>query len=515
MEVRVGFDLAYISPELILSIGGILAILVGLGARSMLMPKRLGIFSPEAFSLIVLAAAFVPTIMLLKDPVALHGIAQFVTGQEKYGLLAVDGLAIFFKIIALVSTGIVILMSIDYFRGTSFHRGEYYALLIFAALAITVLAASTDMIMIYLSLEFLSITSYILTGYLKKNVRSNEAALKYFIYGSVAAAVMIYGMSILYGITGTTNILVIAEKAHAHALSGPLLYLSTLLILIGFGFKIALVPAHQWAPDVYEGAPTPITAFLSVGSKAAGFAVLVRFLGTSVTAADAFNWVPLIVILSGLTMTIGNLTALPQRNIKRMLAYSSIAQAGYLLLGVAALGSAVDPAARQLAIQSILLYLLVYLFMNLGAFAVVTLLGMRLKSDNIEDYGGLVKRAPWAAVSMLFFMLSLAGIPPTAGFLGKFYLFLAAIKIAQQPGGSALLWLSVVAIINTVVSVYYYFNVVREMFFGEEKQTTPLFSTPALNAVIGVALIMTVLVLVFSQTFGLFTQSTSSMLSGL
>jgi proton-translocating NADH-quinone oxidoreductase chain N len=336
--------------------------------------------------------------------------------------------------------------------------------------------------------------------------------VKYFVYGSVAAAVMIYGMSILYGLTGTTNILAIADIMRAHPLPGPAMYLAVVLILVGFGFKIAMVPFHQWAPDTYEGAPTPITAFLSVGSKAAGFAVLVRFLGSSIVNSGAFHWTPLIIVLSGITMTVGNLIAIPQNNIKRMLAYSSIAQAGYLLLGVATLGLSTNAESRTAAVQSILLYLFVYLFMNLGAFAVVTLLGTRLGSDDMRDYAGMIKRAPWAAVSMLFFMLSLAGIPPTAGFLGKFYLFFAAIKVAQETGSSALMWLSVVAIANTVVSVYYYFNIVRQMFFGQEKIEKPIQTPNALKLAIGATLVMTVLILVLSPVFLEFAKHTAGML---
>lgn len=509
------YNLSYIWPELILAVGGILTLVVGLGARSRTTPKRLGLLTPEVISLLVLIAAFVPAVMLMRNGVALRGVSQFVTGGEGYGMLAVDGLAVFFKIIAILSTAIVVLLSFDYFRGTSIHRGEYYALLVFATLAVTTLAASTDLVMIYLSLEFLSLASYILTGYLKRDPKSNEAALKYFLYGSIAAAVMIYGMSMLYGLTGSTNIYTISHALTAHPANRPLMFLSTLLVLAGFGFKVSMVPFHQWAPDTYEGAPTPVTAFLSVGSKAAGFAVLIRVLGSSITTAGVFDWSMLIIVLAGLTMTVGNLMAIPQTNAKRMLAYSSIAQAGYLLLGVAAIGVASTPQARTAAVQGILLYIFAYLFMNLGAFGVVTLLGVRLGSDEMSDYAGLAKRAPWAAAAMLFFMLSLAGIPPTAGFLGKFYLFFAAIKTAQQAGSSALLWLSVIAVANTVVSVYYYFNIVRIMYFGEPKNDKPVIAGSAMKLVLGLTFAMTILVLIFSPTFVEFARQSATMLAGI
>jgi len=496
----VNFNLFYISPELILAGGGIAALAAGLGVRKWSKPGRIGLLSPEVVSLTVLMAALVPSVMLLAMSSVL-GVSQFG------GVMAVDGLAIFFKMIAIVSTAIVAFLAIDYFKEIPFHRGEFYALLVFAALAIACLAASTDLIMIYLSLEFLSITSYILAGYLKQDPKSNEAAVKYFLYGAISAAVMIYGMSMLYGLTGTTNILAISDALRGvgeNESSHHLLFLSTVLVLVGFGFKIAMVPFHQWAPDTYEGAPTPVTAFLSVGSKAAGFAVLVRVLSTSITH-DVFNWTPWIIALSGITMTVGNLVAIPQLNIKRMLAYSSIAQAGYLLLGVAAM------AYSPLAVPAILLYVFIYLFMNLGAFAVVTILSARLKSDDIRDYAGLMRRAPVAAVAMVIFLLSLAGIPPTAGFLAKFYLFAAAI----QSGNTAVFWLTIVAIANTVVSVYYYMNVVRQMFFAEAKETAPLIPSRPLNFAIGLTLAMTLVVLLYPQPFIQMANRSAAMLAGM
>jgi NADH-quinone oxidoreductase subunit N len=283
-----------------------------------------------------------------------------------------------------------------------------------------------------------------------------------------------------------------------------ILFVSTLLILVGFGFKVAMVPFHQWAPDAYEGAPTPITAFLSVGSKAAGFAVILRVLST-VLSPHIINWTPMMMGISGLTMTIGNLTAIPQVNIKRMLAYSSIGQAGYLLIGVAAI------RYSPLAVQATLLYLFIYLFMNLGAFAVVTMVSARINSDDIRDYAGLIKRAPFAAASMFFFLLSLAGIPPTAGFLAKFYMFYAAIL----PQDGRLLTLVIVAIANAVISVYYYMNVVRLMFFVKPKDETPLTPFPAMNIVIALMLAATLIIFLFPETFIELARSSARMLSAM
>jgi len=484
------FNLFYISPELILALGGLMVLAVGLAARR---GRKLGIISPEILSLAVLAGALVPTIMFFSRAHVMKGIPQFVLSGMKSGMMAVDGLAVFFKIIAILSTAIVIFLSMEYFKGLDFHRGEYYALLIFATLAITMLAASTDLIMIYLSLEFLSITSYVLVGYMKKDPKSNEAAVKYFLYGSIAAAVMLYGMSILYGFTGTTNILSIAESLLSYTLDiGPthILFLATLFVLVGFGFKVSMVPFHHWAPDAYEGAPTPITAFLSVGSKAAGFAVIARVLATSIRP-DVLWWAPLVMILSGVTMTIGNLVAIPQMNIKRMLAYSSIAQAGYILLGISAM------AYTPTALTAVIIYIFIYLFMNLGAFTVVTLLSAKLKSDHLKDYAGLIRRAPIHAVALAVFLLSLAGIPPTAGFLAKFYLFLAAVN-AQD---NQILWLTIVALANTVISIYYYMNVARLMFFREPASLEPIPQSRPLNFVLGLTLAMTFIILLYPRPF--------------
>ena len=500
-EVSLDFNIVYISPELILAVGGMLVLAVSLGYRKWAVPGKVTPLSPEMLSILVLAAALAASIFLATKPGVHKGVSQFG------GLMAVDALAVLFKIIAAFSAIVVAVLAIDYFQGMRIHRGEFYALLIFAVLAINSLAASTDMIMIYLSIEFLSITSYVLVGYLKQDPRSNEAAVKYFLYGAVAAAVMLYGMTILYGISATTNIremnAIFTRITPAH-LPSHILFLAALMIMIGFGFKIAMVPFHQWAPDAYEGAPTPITAFLSVASKAAGFAVIVRVFSTALHP-DMVNWGPVMMVLSGFTMSVGNLTAIPQVNIKRMLAYSSIGQAGYLLIGIAAI------RYSPLAIPATLLYLFIYVFMNLGAFAVVTLVSTRINSDDIRDYAGLAKRAPFAAASMVFFLLALAGIPPTAGFLAKFYLFSAAI----QPQDGHLLALTIVAIANAVISVYYYMNVVRVMFFVKAKDETPLAPSPAMNFVVGLTLAATLVILLYPQPFIELAHASAKMLAAM
>jgi proton-translocating NADH-quinone oxidoreductase chain N len=365
------------------------------------------------------------------------------------GIYTVDLFAFFFKIMAITSTGLVVLSAIEFMRGRTPYRGEFYTLFLFAALAIGLIAAATDLIMIYIAIELLSITSYVLTGYLREDPKSNEAAIKYFLYGAVASAAMLYGMSLLYGVTGSTNLSGIAMAlGEAEASLHGIIFPAVILLLVGFGFKIAAVPFHQWAPDAYEGAPTPVTAFLSVGPKAAGFAVLARVFLTALPSFQP-DRVALLAGISAVTMTLGNLVAIWQKNIKRMLAYSSIAQAGYILLGVV--------ATSALGMTSLVFYLIIYLFANLGAFIVIITFSNGGGGDAIEDYAGLSQRSPALALAMLLFLLSLAGIPPLAGFVGKFYLFAAVMK-------EGFLWLVLVGVLNSIVSLYYYLQVVRQMY---------------------------------------------------
>ena len=386
------------------------------------------------------------------------------------GTYTVDPFALFFKVVAVVSTGLVVLSAIEFMRGRTPYRGEFYTLLLFTALAIGLIAAATDLILIYLAIELLSITSYILTGYLREDAKSSEAAIKYFFYGAVASAAMLYGMSLLYGATGATNLRHIAIY-FGPASAAPeslrwLIFPALVFMLAGFGFKIAAVPFHQWAPDAYEGAPTPITAFLSVGPKVAGFAVLARVFLTALPSFQP-DWVALLASISAVTMTLGNLVAIWQRNIKRMLAYSSIAQAGYILLGVV--------AASALGMTSLVLYLIIYSFTNLGAFIVVITFSNGGGGDAIEDYAGLSQRSPGLALAMMLFLLSLAGIPPLAGFVGKFYLFAAAMK-------EGFLWLVLVGVLNSIVSLYYYLQVVRQMYIIPPRTEEPVPASPALSS---------------------------------
>jgi len=390
------------------------------------------------------------------------------------GLYTVDSLVLFLKMVAVVSTGLVVLSAIEFMRGRTPYRGEFYTLLLFTALAISLIAAATDLILIYLAIELLSITSYVLTGYLREDPKSNEAAIKYFLYGAAASAVMLYGMSLLYGATGSTNLSEIATALReAEASLRGVVFPAAVLLLVGFGFKIAAVPFHQWAPDAYEGAPTPVTAFLSVGPKVAGFAVLARVFLTALPSFQPDRVVALLAGISVVTMTFGNLVALTQRNIKRMLAYSSIAQAGYILLGVV--------AASTLGMTSLVFYLIVYSFTNLGAFIVVITFSNGGGGDAIEDYAGLSQRSPGLALAMVLFLLSLAGIPPLAGFVGKFYLFAAAMK-------EGFLWLVLVGVINSIVSLYYYLQVIRQMYIIPPRTEEAIPASRALSSALLIAM---------------------------
>ena len=409
-------------------------------------------------------------------------------------MMTVDPLALFFKVIAMAGVALVILSAIDFLPARPPYVGEFYTLLVSAALAISVAVSANDLILIYLSMEFLSITSYVLTGFFKRDLRSIEGALKYFLYGAAASAVMLYGMSLLYGATGTTDLAGLAQalRGEAGRALGLLSFPAIVLLVVGFGFKASLVPFHQWAPDAYEGAPTPITAFLSTASKATGFAIMTRVLLTALPMFRTQEWVPVLAALSIVTMTLGNLVAIQQRNVKRLLAYSSIAQAGYILIGLVALADHITFNG----LSGLLLYLFAYLFTNVGAFAVVTAVESATGAVDLPDYAGLVRRSPLLAGMLLLFMLSLAGIPPTGGFLGKFLVFGAAIQ-------AKFLALAIIAIVNSAIAAFYYLNVVRYTFLepAPEGQDQAISLSPAMKTTLWVCAVMTLLIGIYAQPF--------------
>jgi NADH-quinone oxidoreductase subunit N len=374
-------------------------------------------------------------------------------------MVVIDAFAVFFKIVlALAAFGAVWLsLASKELRGQ--HAAEYYVTLVACTLGMFYMASASNLLMAYLALEFVSQTSYILSGFLKANRRSSEAALKYLIYGGVASAAMVYGMSLVFGVAGSLDYALIGERLVAGEVNSPVIFVATVLMLAGFGYKIAMVPFHMWAPDVYEGAPLPVTAFLAVGSKAAGVAMLVRFFYPGIsaftgdgnwTALAGVDWPSLMVAVAMVTMTLGNFAALRQSNVKRLLAYSSIAHAGYMLMGFVVLS---DDGLRAM-----LFYVVVYYLMNLGAFAVLMMVLNQSGREDMEGFRGLAWRGgALPAAAMAAFLFSLAGIPPFAGFIGKFYLFAAVID--QR------MWtLAVVAGLNSVVGLYYYARIVRTMY---------------------------------------------------
>jgi len=375
---------------------------------------------------------------------------------EFWRSIVLDNYAVFFKVLFAGVGIMVVLLSTDFLRGM-YAYGEYFALLLFTLLGMALLSGAVDLVTIYLAFELVSLSSYVLAGYLRRDPKSNEAALKYFLYGASASAVMIYGMSLLYGLGGSTNLLVLADRLAMNPM-GPLHALALIMVLAGLGYKIAMAPFQAWSPDVYEGAPTAVTAFLSVGPKAAGFAILMRFLLT-VAPPLVPQWQVILAALATLTMFVGNLLAIRQTNVKRMLAYSSIAHAGYMLIGVVAAGS--QPG---LGLTAVLYYLVAYLFMNLGAFAVLMIVAHNTGSEEIEGFRGLARTSLSLALVMLVFLISLTGIPPTGGFVGKLALFGAAIS------SHTWWWLGVVGLVNSAISVYYYMNIARLMFFFDSER---------------------------------------------
>jgi NADH-quinone oxidoreductase subunit N len=369
------------------------------------------------------------------------------------GTLLLDRYAVFFNVLLCLAAILTLLMSMDYLATIELHIGEYYAIVLFVTVGMVLMAAAADLIVLFLGLETMSIGVYVLAGVWRPDLRSSEAAVKYFLLGAFATGFLLFGIALIYGAFGTTTLGPVAQALESEAFAGRSLALTGMaLLLIGFAFKIAAVPFHSWAPDVYEGAPTSVTAFMAVGVKAAAFAAFVRVF-LHYFEALAVDWQAVLWVLAVLSMTAGNLAALLQTNIKRMLAYSSIAHAGYLLIGMVAAGEAGGAA--------VLYYLVTYALMSMGAFAVVIALGRRgAANENLEDYAGVGIRYPWLGGCMTVFMLSLAGIPALAGFTGKFYLFSAAVNAGY-------VGLAIIGVLNSVVSMYYYAGVLMRMFMAE------------------------------------------------
>lgn len=406
-------------------------------------------------------------------------VLGMVAGQQNTsafgGMILTDSYAVFFKVICLLGVIMTALMSEHFRRTEGMMQGEYYSLMIFSAVGMLLMASAGDLMVLYLGLELMALSIYCLVGMHKGDSRAGEAAMKYLLMGGFASAILLYGMSLVYGLTGTTNIAKIAElSTSGQLLHNPALLAALGLMIVAFCFKVAIAPFHFWTPDVYEGAPTAITAFMSVGPKAAGFAVFGRVL---LSGFPQFHdqWGPLLAMLALLTMGIGNITALCQQNIKRMLAYSAVAHAGYSLLGV------ISGTAEGLS--ATMSYLLIYGFMNMGAFAILILLASPgNRHESLEDYKGLAKTHPLAALLMLIFMFSLTGIPPTAGFVGKFYLMKAAL-------GAGYTMTVVGLVLFSSISAYFYLRVVRYMYMSDPQEDIEINYTPGISTVLGLALL--------------------------
>ena len=419
---------------------------------------------------------------LTAGALAVLGVTAFLLARQPSdaqtlfnGMIANDAFANFFKWLFVAAGALTVLVAALGKDFPAARIGDFYALLMAVVLGMFMMASATDLLMIYLSIELVSMVSYVLAGYRKGDRKAAEGSLKYVIYGGVASGVMLFGMSYLYGLTGTTSILELARRIQAIHAVGPALagtkialVVSIVFVTAGFGYKVAAVPWHMWCPDVYEGAPTPFTAFLSVGPKAAGFALALRFFHSALagpgaaglpgfaTAIAGIPWPAVVGVIAAVTMTLGNLTALGQTNLKRLLAYSSIAHAGYCLMGLSAISGR--------GIQAVMIYMLIYLVMNIGAFIVVIMVAEATGSESILDYKGLARRQPLAAIAFAIFLFSLTGLPPFAGFAGKWFLFYAVFERISGPGGVWYAMLALVGALNTAVALYYYARIVRAMF---------------------------------------------------
>ncbi|MBI4605516.1 MAG: NADH-quinone oxidoreductase subunit N, partial [Planctomycetes bacterium] len=485
----------YIGPELKLVVGAMVILLLDL-------------VLPLSFSKHLAWAAVAACLLPLAD--VAHDYSQ---SQHLFlGMVATDPFASFFKAFFLLGAVPVIVLSFLSKQLDGRRMGEYYSILLSSVFGGMLMASSTHFLMLFLSLEILSVSSYVLVGYIRSDRKGAEAALKYIIYGSIAAAILGYGLSLWYGLTGSGEIGSLAKvlwdprsggytEGALRLLTALTATFALLFIFAGFAYKMAAIPMHFWAPDVYEGAPTAITAFLSVLSKAAGFAIVLRFLQSLADSIASLepghpaaalwsmvDWRMMMIVISIVTMTLGNLAALWQTNVKRLMAYSSIAHAGYLMIGLTLLGT----ATRYSGMQTIAFYLVAYLAMNLGAFAVVILVENRLGTVDIDGYMGLGKRAPFLALSLTVFLLSLIGVPPTGGFMGKFQLFMGLIDL----GGWPYYLLAVAAVVNTAVSAYYYLKIAKAMYFDRGGEESPVAAP-----VLGHAVVLGMLVLTFYLCF--------------
>jgi NADH-quinone oxidoreductase subunit N len=450
-------DLGAIAPELELVIWGMFILIADLFIKE----KRI-------IGSIAIVGLAVSGLFLYR----LSGIEVSAYG----GMIVIDPFANFFKLLFLVAAALSIAISLKYLDIERENHGEYYALILFATMGMMFMAGAVDLVTLYIGLETMAIATYVLVGFLRSNQRSNEASMKYFLLGAFSSGILLYGMSLLYGIAGSTKFVDIAEALAQRPLSDPISLMAMMTLASGMFFKIAAVPFHQWTPDAYEGAPTSITAFMSVAVKAASFAMMVRVFMVAIYPLRP-HWVPVMAAVCVLTMTVGNIAAITQSNIKRLLAYSSISHAGYVLIGFI--------AGNQTGLLAVPMYLLIYTFTNLGAWAIVVAMRRRdVIGEHIDEMGGLFFKNPVAAILMLIFLLSLAGIPPTAGFIAKYLLFASAIETGHNV-------IAVIAVLNAAISIYFYLRIVVAMFMREATEKTGLSYSPGLLTALAVAIFFT------------------------
>ncbi len=494
-------NLLWLKPEILLTL-----VSFALLALAVVVPKEgqrwTGLFALAGLVVAaILVALYFPAVPFSGPKVPSDGVAgAFADGAGHPAFLA-DGFSLVFKAIFLLGAALCVLLALRFLDLEGAQAAEFYALVLFAVLGMMFLASGNDFATIYIGLETTALSSYVLVGFTKAQRKTNEAALKYFLLGVFASAILLYGISLVFGATGSYNLSGIAAAvARGPRGSQVLLEIGAVLILVGMAFKVAAVPFHMWTPDAYEGAPTPVTAFLATAVKAGAFAMLLRVFLQGFYALAA-KWTPLVVVLSVASMTLGNVTAIRQENVKRMLAYSSIAHAGYILMGLIAVGAAAgDPLTERYGLTAVVLYLLVYTFANMGAFGLVVMLRRRdVVGDRIEDFRGLSGSNPLAAAGMVVFLLSLAGIPCTAGFIGKWWLFGAAVKADYT-------WLAVVAVINSAISLYYYARLVVAMYMTQPEIGPRVPLSAGVVTALAIAFGFTILIGLYPQPFILFAQ---------
>jgi len=488
-------DLQLIAPELILTLCACVVLVM-----EVVLPQRKSKLTGY-FALIGIALASVSLFLLWRTS------SLYLPLDGFYGMVRIDGFALVFKVIFLLAAALTIAISLRYLDVEGEQRGEYYALVLFATVGMMFLACGYDLISLYISLELMALTFYVLVAFAKRERRSNEAGMKYFLLGAFSSGVLLYGMSLLFGVAGSTNLGEIARSVTtmmndapaADSIAGglplrPLLLLGMIALAAGLFFKISAVPFHMWAPDAYEGAPTCVTAFLSTGSKAASFALFARIF-LEALGGMRLDWAPLVGLVAAITILVGNWAAITQTNAKRLLAYSSISNAGYLLLGII--------AANEYGYLGLVIYLLVYTLMNIGAFGVIISLHRRgIIGEEVDDLKGLGQKSPGMALMMAVFMLSLGGLPLTGGFIGKWFLFGGLLQRSAADGKSWYLWLALWALLNTVVSFYYYIRFIRVMYLGEGvADAQPLALSPALRAALVFSVIGIIAIGIYPQPF--------------